>query len=96
MDLNQGEGLVKSFVPLTAMGRVKYLPAEFIPQGAVKPAFDYIMEHEKVVALHPGRKIPLGGWAAYRNASFSIQRPDGSIILVNGEGKLGEGVTEIK
>ncbi len=98
MSLSKGEARIKSLVPLIAKGQVKYLPANLFPDAPERgePPFDAVFRHPQAVILHLGKRIPLNGWAAYNDAAFALERPDGSIKLVNGEAKLGRGVVEIK
>ena len=93
--MEAGEGLVKSIVPLTGRGKVKYLLYEDLPEGGETPRARWILEHPKAVVLHIGRWIKLGGWMAHFEAYAAVERYDGEIVLVNPEASLTPGVEEL-
>jgi len=94
--MEKGQDFVKSVVPITARGRVKYLKYEDIPDSIGKLTPQYILEHEKSVTLYIGKTIELGGYVAYFEAYTVIERYDGEIILINSMAEVKPGIVEIK
>ncbi len=96
MHLTEGEGKVKSVVPITGRGVVMYLEKEYVHQdNGNKPSVDYIMKHEKSIALHIGKTIHVGGYAAHFEAFTAIEKWDGDVILVNPTGHVKPDVVEV-
>lgn len=98
MHLKEGEGKVKSVVPITGRGIVKYLQKEFFSQNngnGDKPTVEDILAHEKSITLHIGKTIPVGGYAAHFEAFSAIEKWDGDVIMVNPTGHVKPDVVEI-
>ena len=96
MYLKEGEGKVKSVVPITGRGVVKYLQKEYFPNGnGDKPTVEYILEHENSITLYIGKIIPTGGYAAHFEAFTAIEKWDGDVILVNPTGHVKPDVVKV-
>ena len=93
--MNQGEGRVKSVVPITGRGIIKYLPHEFLPEEMGKPKPKYVLKHKDAITLYIGKIIKLGGYAAHFECSAAVERWDGEIVLINPLASMVEGVVEL-